>query len=122
MQHKRLTMPSVCIFCEISRKLSPETDLDNFEDEAVFPIFSAEACFSILDIQPSTRAHTLIISRHHYETFDELPRSVAGAIGACLPQVARAVQHVSGVESYNLLANNGARAGQVHNLQPWLIQ
>ncbi|GAB4385583.1 MAG: HIT family protein [Phycisphaerales bacterium] len=76
-------------------------------------VFEDDHCIAILDIAPLSEGHTLLIPKEPAETLDQLSDDSAAALGRVLPRIARAIMKVTGATSYNVLANNGADAGQV---------
>ncbi|XP_042017091.1 adenylylsulfatase HINT3-like isoform X2 [Salvia splendens] len=57
--------------------------------------------------------HSLIIPKSHYPSLDATPPSIIGAMCSKVPLISNAVMKVTGCDSFNLLVNNGAAAGQV---------
>jgi histidine triad (HIT) family protein len=75
-------------------------------------VYEDELVLAFLDIGPLSRGHVLVIPKEPAETLDALSDESAAAIGRVLPRLCRAVKRVTGVEQYNVLENNGARAHQ----------
>ncbi len=65
-----------------------------------------------LDRLPLTRFHTLVIPKRHVASVACLAEHEASEIGRILPLIARCVTAVAQTEAYNIISNNGARAGQ----------
>jgi histidine triad (HIT) family protein len=78
-------------------------------------IYEDEHVLAFLDINPLSRAHTLVIPKEPAETLDQLSDEASAAIGRVLPRLCRAVVRASGVSAFNVLQNNGARAHQAVN-------
>lgn len=97
-----MSTASDCIFCRILAGAIPATII--FENDSVF---------SFLDIGPLAEGHVLVIPRVHVEHVSDLPADVSAAIGSVIPKLARAVVKATGAEGVNVLANQGAAAGQV---------
>lgn len=91
-----------CIFCKIVSGVIPSAI-----------VYSDEAILSFLDVGPLAEGHLLIIPKEHYGALVDLPSSVSAQIASVVPQLGRALLSVTGAEGFNLLANNGAAAGQV---------
>lgn len=91
-----------CIFCKIVAGEIPCHKL--YEDEHVL---------AFLDIGPLSAGHTLVIPKGHYEAIDQVPAEVAASMGRVIPSLSKAIRQATGAESWNLLQNNGASAGQV---------
>ncbi|GJM18020.1 MAG: hydrolase [Phycisphaeraceae bacterium] len=89
------------IFSKIIRGEIPAHKL--YEDDFVI---------AILDINPLSEGHTLVITKEPAETLDQLSDDHAGALGHALPRICRAIKKVTGCTSYNILQNNGSAAGQ----------
>ncbi|CAE6228746.1 unnamed protein product [Arabidopsis arenosa] len=91
-----------CVFCKIIRGESPCLKL--YEDDM---------CLCILDTNPLSHGHSLIIPKLHYPTLEETPPSVVAAMCSKVPLISNAIVKATGSDSFNLLVNNGAAAGQV---------
>lgn len=91
-----------CIFCKIVAAEVPAAVV--FEDDEVL---------AFLDVGPLADGHALVIPRHHYRSFRDLPVGLASAIASVLPRITRAVLEVTGSTGVNILCNDGASAGQV---------
>ncbi len=76
-------------------------------------VYEDEHVIAFLDIGPLSRGHTLLIPRERAARLDELSGDSAAALGRVLPRLCRAVMRATGARDYNVLANTGARAGQV---------
>lgn len=57
--------------------------------------------------------HSLVIPKSHFTSLKETPSSVVAAMSSKLPLISSAVMKATGCDSFNLLVNNGAAAGQV---------
>ena len=75
-------------------------------------VYEDDAVIGILDINPLSRGHVLVIPKEPAETMDALSDEAAAALGRVLPRVARAVMKSTGATAYNVLQNNGSAAGQ----------
>ncbi|MCL4220693.1 MAG: HIT family protein [Phycisphaerales bacterium] len=76
-------------------------------------VYEDEKCIAILDINPLSEGHTLLIPKEPAESLDALSDNSAAALGRALPRLARAICKATGAQAYNVLLNNGADAGQV---------
>lgn len=82
-----MTQSTTCPFCRIaSGEIQPVT---LYEDADIV---------AFLDIAPVRPGHTLIITRRHIETFEQLPPELAGKILALAQSLARRMKEVYGVE------------------------
>ncbi|XVE78157.1 hypothetical protein DITRI_Ditri13aG0121400 [Diplodiscus trichospermus] len=91
-----------CVFCQIIRGESPALKL--YEDDM---------CLCILDTSPLSRGHSLIIPKSHFSSLETTPPSVVAAMCSKVPFIGNAIMKATGSDSFNLLVNNGAAAGQV---------
>jgi len=91
-----------CIFCKIVAGDVPCTKL--LEDDSAL---------AFLDIGPLAVGHALLIPKAHYETVEQMPAELAGAVLKHLPALAAAVRKATGCEGLNVLQNNGRVAHQV---------
>ncbi|KAK1353083.1 adenylylsulfatase HINT3 [Heracleum sosnowskyi] len=93
---------SSCVFCKIIKGDSP-----------AFKIYEDDTCLCILDVNPLSPGHSLIIPKGHFSCLEATPPSVIGAMCSKVPLISNAVMKATGCDSFNLLVNNGAAAGQV---------
>uniref|UniRef100_A0A5B7AB75 Putative histidine triad nucleotide-binding protein 1 n=1 Tax=Davidia involucrata TaxID=16924 RepID=A0A5B7AB75_DAVIN len=93
---------SDCVFCKIIRGESPALKL--YEDDV---------CLCILDTNPLSHGHSLIIPKSHYSSLQATPPPVVGAMCSKVPFISNAVMKATSCDSFNLLVNNGTAAGQV---------
>ena len=91
-----------CIFCKIVAVEIPAS-----------VVFENESVLAFVDIGPLAEGHLLVIPREHYARLSDLPPDECGQLGAVLPMLGRALLEVTGVESFNLLLNEGRAAGQL---------
>ncbi|XP_057534680.1 adenylylsulfatase HINT3-like isoform X2 [Amaranthus tricolor] len=97
-----------CVFCQIIQGNSP-----------AFKLYEDDMCICILDTNPLSRGHSLIIPKRHCCSLDATPPSVIAAMCSKVPFISNAIMKATGSDSFNLLVNNGAAAGQVifHSLK-----
>jgi histidine triad (HIT) family protein len=91
-----------CIFCKIAAGEVPAERI--VEDDA---------CLAFMDIAPLAEGHVLLIPKDHYQTADQMPPDLAGAMLRHVPALVKAVRQATGCEGVNLLQNNGRVAHQV---------
>lgn len=91
-----------CVFCRIVRGESP-----------AFKLYEDETCLCILDSSPLSPGHSLIIPKSHFSCLEATPPSVVAAMCSKVPSIGNAIMKANGSDSFNLLVNNGAAAGQV---------
>ena len=103
-----------CVFCAIRDGRLP-----------AFMVAEDERAFAILDINPISNGHTLIVPRAHAETlFDSAEEDLVAAIRLAR-RVAAGIHRSLRPDGLNLLQNNGAAAFQsvphlhVHLIPRW---
>ncbi len=90
-----------CIFCKIAAGEIPSTTIYEDDDFRV-----------ILDIEPASKGHALILPKEHYANLYELDEAVAAKALVVAKKVITEMTEVLGCEGYNVLQNNGPVAGQ----------
>jgi histidine triad (HIT) family protein len=90
-----------CIFCKIANGEIPSATL--YEDEA-FRV--------ILDLNPASKGHALILPKKHAANLFELPDETAGKAIVLAKKIAGTLQEGLQAEGVNLVQNNGEAAGQ----------
>lgn len=90
-----------CIFCKIAAGEIPSATI--YED-ADFRV--------ILDIEPASKGHALILPKEHCANLYELPEELASKVLVVAKKVVTAMTEVLGCDGYNVLQNNGEVAGQ----------
>ncbi|KAJ3328914.1 hypothetical protein HDU76_009034 [Blyttiomyces sp. JEL0837] len=91
-----------CIFCKIVQRKAPAHII--YEDEKIM---------AFLDIAPMNKGHSLIIPKYHHINLIDTPSDILSHIAVRLPWLAKGICKAVGTDSFNLLQNNGAVAGQV---------
>lgn len=76
-----------------------------------YKVYEDEQVIAILDIQPLTKGHTLLIPKEPAPSMDQLSEESAAALGRALPKVCKAILQATGATAYNLIQNNGREAG-----------
>lgn len=100
-----------CIFCKIANGTIPSYSL--YEDDD----FKA-----ILDIEPSSKGHTLIIPKNHASNLFELDDTDAAKALCIAKRIGNALMKTLNCDGLNVLQNNGEAAGQtVHHYHIHLI-
>lgn len=94
-------MEKNCIFCKIIAGELPSQIV--FQDEDVMVI---------KDIHPKAPIHYLIIPKKHSKDLLDAPLSSA-LTHKLFVEIPKKLAQAAGVESFNLVVNNGAGAGQV---------
>ncbi|KAK4440519.1 Adenylylsulfatase HINT3 [Sesamum alatum] len=91
-----------CVFCTIIRGEAP-----------ALKVYEDDACLCILDTFPLCHGHSLIIPKCHFPSLDVTPPSIIAAMCSKVPLISNAIMKATSCDSFNLLVNNGAAAGQV---------
>ncbi len=90
----------LCLFCRIGRREIPAKIA--FEDERVLAFH---------DVAPKAPTHVLVIPKTHLARLSETSRADAALLGECLAAL-RGVASALSLESYRVVVNDGAAAGQ----------
>ena len=90
-----------CIFCKIAGGQIPSATV--YED-ADFRV--------ILDIEPASKGHALILPKEHYANLYELDDELASKALVLAKKMITKLTDILGCDGYNVLQNNGPVAGQ----------
>ena len=90
-----------CIFCKIAAGEIPSATI--YED-ADFRV--------ILDIEPASKGHALILPKEHYANLYELSDELASKALVVAKKVITKMTDIVGCAGYNVVQNNGEAAGQ----------
>lgn len=90
-----------CIFCKLANGEIPTSTLYEDEDFRV-----------ILDANPASKGHALIIPKEHYANLYELDDELASKVLVLAKKMITKLTDVLGCDGYNLVQNNGETAGQ----------
>lgn len=90
-----------CIFCKIANGEIPSETV--YEDER-FRV--------ILDLNPASRGHALILPKEHFKDVCELNEEYASNVLQLGGQLGAAMKKKLGCSGFNLVQNNGSSAGQ----------
>ncbi len=90
-----------CIFCKIAAGEIPSATLYEDEDFRV-----------ILDIEPASKGHALILPKEHYANLYELDDEIAAKVLVLAKKLVTALKDILGCDGYNIVQNNGKAAGQ----------
>lgn len=90
-----------CIFCRIVRHEAPAEIVYEDKDSIAF-----------LDINPLNPGHTLVVSKKHYATLDEMLPEEAGRLFMAAAKVMRGVKEVVKADGINIGQSNGRAASQ----------
>lgn len=90
-----------CIFCKIaageipSRKIYEDSDL-----------------IAIMDLNPTSKGHSLIIPKEHCTNIYDIDEDIAGKVMKTAKKLATKMTVALNCDGFNLLQNNGETAGQ----------
>lgn len=90
-----------CLFCKIVHGEIPSAR-----------VLETDQAVAILDINPVSHGHVLIIPRSHHAELAELPDDLSAHVGSLLPRLTRAVVAATGAHGSNTVINSGRVAGQ----------
>ncbi len=90
-----------CIFCKIANGMIPSRTL--YEDEN-FRV--------ILDLNPVTRGHALIVSKEHFRNLYEIDDNTASRALVLARDMAVKMTEKFGCDGFNMIQNNNEVAGQ----------
>ncbi|MBI5797925.1 HIT family protein [Candidatus Woesearchaeota archaeon] len=91
---------SDCIFCKILAGELPS-----------WKVYEDDYALAILDINPASKGHTLVISKRHYPHMNDFPEQEYLAFMASLRKVVKGMKKYT--EALNILENDGKDAGQL---------
>ena len=91
----------MCIFCSIIEGNIPSKKV--YEDENVL---------AILDISQTTKGHTLVMPKKHYDNFLEMPADEFASLMAKTREIAAQVVENLDAKGCNILINTNEVAGQ----------
>ena len=90
-----------CIFCKIANGEIPSTTLYEDNDFRV-----------ILDVNPASKGHTLILPKKHAENLYDLPDETASKALVLAKNMVSKIEKALECDGLNLVQNNGEAAGQ----------
>ena len=93
-----------CLFCKIAKG---EIHSATVYEDSHFTV--------ILDVNPATKGHCLIIPKEHFDNIYDLDGETAGKLFALATCIARAMRDALKCDGLNLVQNNGEIAGQTVN-------
>lgn len=90
-----------CIFCKIANGEIPSATLYEDEDFRI-----------ILDVNPASKGHALILPKKHASNLYELPDEAASKVLILAKNMAEKMTEALNCDGLNLVQNNGEIAGQ----------
>ena len=101
-----------CIFCKIANGEIPSRTLYEDDDFRV-----------ILDLNPATKGHALILPKDHYKNLYEIDDNTAAKVLPLAKKMAVTMTEKLGCDGFNVVQNNNEIAGQtVFHFHMHLIQ
>ena len=91
---------SDCLFCKIAAGDIPSKKV--YEDEL---------CYAFYDIDPQAPVHFLVIPKEHIQSVSQVDEGNAHTVGHIFQVIAKVAKDL-GLESYRVVSNIGAQAGQ----------
>ena len=91
-----------CVFCKIVRGEIPSDKIyenDNF--------------FSVPDINPVVKGHSLVLSKKHFETLLDMPSSLGQELLDCIKKTAIKIMDKEKADGFNIVGNNFESADQI---------
>jgi histidine triad (HIT) family protein len=90
-----------CIFCKIANGEIPSRTIYEDNDFRV-----------ILDLNPATKGHALILPKEHYKNLYEISDETAAKVLPLAKKMATQMTEKLGCDGFNLIQNNNEIAGQ----------
>lgn len=90
-----------CIFCKIANGEIPSATLYEDDDFRV-----------ILDLNPASRGHALVLPKEHYKNIFEMPEDLTARAFVVAKKTAAKLCSGLGAVGFNIVQNNGEPAGQ----------
>jgi histidine triad (HIT) family protein len=90
-----------CIFCKIARGEIP-----------CYKVYEDDDVLAFLDLSQTTKGHTLVIPKNHYDNFLFVPKDIVSKVFGAAQKVAQAQVASLGAEGINILNNTNSVAGQ----------
>ena len=94
-------MNDSCIFCKLANHVFDTNIIYEDDDFTV-----------ILDANPATRGHALILPKEHFASLYEMPDDLLAKAAVLAKKVVSALTEKLGPDGYNIVQNNGETAGQ----------
>lgn len=91
-----------CIFCKIIR--GEITSEKVYEDENFF---------AILDINPVSKGHVLVLPKKHYTNLFDMDEEILSKTLNVLKLIGNGIKKALNLDGINLIQNNGKDAGQI---------
>lgn len=90
-----------CIFCKIIRGEIPS-----------YKVHETEDVFVMLDINPLSKGHLLVLPKEHYRDIHDIPEEILMEMSSVTKQMADRLKERLNPEGIIIMQNNGRKAGQ----------
>jgi histidine triad (HIT) family protein len=90
-----------CTFCDLIQGAG-EVSICYEDSEAI----------AFMDIQPVNSGHVLVVSRRHYERFEDVPAELSMHLFRVVTKLVPAVKKVADADGMNIVVSSGTAAGQ----------
>ena len=90
-----------CIFCAIA-----SGKFDSFK------IYEDEDIVAVLDINPMTKGHTLVMPKKHFQFLFQMPDEIVNKIFGTVKMLMTLMINITKAQGINILINQGVAAGQ----------
>lgn len=90
-----------CLFCKLANGVIPTNSIYEDEDFNV-----------IMDANPASKGHALILPKEHFDNLYEIEPEILGKAAKLAQKVVKHEKNVLKCDGYNLLQNNEEIAGQ----------
>ena len=90
-----------CIFCKLANHVFDTNIIYEDDDFTV-----------ILDVNPATKGHCLILPKEHYENIFELPEELTAKAFRLAKKLSSSLREKLSCDGLNIVQNNGEIAGQ----------
>ena len=93
-----------CVFCKIIKG-----------DIHCYKLYEDDETIAILDINPATKGHSLVIPKFHSDNMNKASEEMIASVYKTVKKISDLIIRKLKPDGYNVLQNNGAVAGQVIN-------
>ena len=90
-----------CIFCKIVKREIP-----------CYKVYEDSEILAFLDISQTTKGHTLVITKEHFDNFLYVPKDLLAKAISVAQKIAQAETASLGAQGINILINTNEIAGQ----------
>jgi histidine triad (HIT) family protein len=90
-----------CIFCKIARGEIP-----------CYKVYEDDDVLAFLDLSQTTKGHTLVIPKKHYENILYCPKDILAKVMGAAQRIAQAAVASLDAKGVNIISNAGLVAGQ----------